>query len=337
MARAAVLATALVVAACAFTSDEPRAAGGRYLVYTRAIGMPNQAVWIGDVEGRRMRRLTRGGYGLVSPDGAKIAVSRRAGIFTIRPDGRGGHFVARGRLGDWLSDSRHLLAIQQKAFVRIDLQDGSVDVIDPREVTGWSVSPDGQSIAYEVYRQRPPSGECWFDVYTARIDGTARRRLTTGGRSSSPVWGSKWIAYAYRPPGTGCFKPRIWRMDADGQNKAPVMRTLPMRFGTAGYYGVSPESWVRGRPLILATVVNEWGREVVLVDTRDGRARKPDLDPRPRAVSPMPFDWASSDGRYVVGAGCGAEFPCTIAIYSVLTGRWHEVATGRVAYPHWNR
>ena len=40
-------------------------------------------------------------------------------------------------------------------------------------------------------------------------------------------------------------------------------------------------------------------------------------------------------GDYV--AACGAEGPCTIWIYSVLSGRAREVITANVAYPHWNR
>jgi hypothetical protein len=137
-----------------------------------------------------MRRLTRGGYGLVSPDGATIAVSRRSGIFTIRPDGSGGRSVAGGRPAAWLPDSRHLLAIQRKALVNIDLGDRSVDVIERGEVGSWSVSPDGQDVAYDVYRRRPPSGECWFDIHVARLDGSSNRALTQGGRSSDPVWGA---------------------------------------------------------------------------------------------------------------------------------------------------
>jgi len=332
----ALLAVALACGVLA-SGAQPQRQADRYLVYTRAIGSSNQAVWIGDIEGRRMRRLTRGGYGLVSPDGETIAVSRRSGIFTIRPDRSGGRFVARGRPTEWLPDSRHLLAVQRKALVRIDVVDGSVDVIDRREVLASSISPDGQSIAYEVNRRRVPSGECWFDVYAARVDRSARRRLTEGGRSSTPAWGAKWIAYAYRPPGTGCFKPRIWRMDADGGSKAPLMRTLPERFGNTGYYGVRPFAWVKGRPLLLATIPTEWGAELALVDIRDGRTWKPDLDPRPRYRRSMYVDDASGDGRHVVGAACGAELPCTIQIYSVLDGRRRDVITGSAAYPDWNR
>jgi len=339
MRLAAVLVgAALAGGACiGGSAAEPREPGGRYLVYTSSPGAPNETVWIGDVEARRMRRLTRGGYGLVSPDGRTIAISRRAGIFALSPDGRGGHFVARGRPAAWLPDSRHLLAIRAKALVSIDLQDGAVAVIERREVVTWSISPDGGSIAYDVYRKSPPSGECWFDVYTAHVDGTAKRRLTTGGRSSDPVWGPNSIAYAYRPPGRHCFEPRVWRMDADGRDKAPVMPTLPKRFANNGYYGVRPYAWVEGRPLLLATVPTEWGLELALVDSRDGRTRKPDLDPRPRLRRPMYVDDASRDARYVVGAACAAEAPCEIWTYSVLDRRARKLRAGHVAYPDWNR
>lgn len=206
MRRAALLAVPLVATACmgGDATEEPAA---RYLVFTEAIDQPQQAVWIGDVNGNKMRRLTRGAYGLVSPDGTKIAVSRRAGIFTVDPGGGGEHFVAKGRPGAWLPDSRHLLAVQGKALVSVDVGDGSTDVIERREGGTFSISPDGKSIAYDIFRDPPGNRECWFEIYTARVNGDSKRRLTTGGRSSNPVWGDDGIAFAYRPPGTGCFAP----------------------------------------------------------------------------------------------------------------------------------
>ena len=99
-----------------------------------------------------MRRLTRGAYGLVSPDGRTIAISRRGGIYTVDLNGRGERFIAWAKPAGWLPDSRHLLAFQRRAFVNIDLDDRSVDVIEGREVTTWSVAPDGATLAYDVYR-----------------------------------------------------------------------------------------------------------------------------------------------------------------------------------------
>jgi hypothetical protein len=333
--RAALLAVALVISACmGGRDDEPFA---RYLVFTKAIDQPEQAVWIGDVSGNKVRRLTRGVYGLVSPDGTKIAVSRPAGIFTVNPDGGGEHFLARGRPAEWLPGSRHLLATQGQAFVNIDVEDRTVAVIERRKGGTWSISPDGKSIAYDIFRDPPGPSECWFDIYTARVNGDSKRRLTTGGRSSNPVWGDDWIAFAYRPPGTGCFAPRIWKMRPDGSERQRIMQQLPRRFSSSGYYGIRPFSWVRGRPLLLATIPTEWGNELAVVDTRNGVTRKPDLDPRSGYTSPMYVDHASRDGLHVVGAACGAEWPCTIQIFSVADGRAKDVFTGMASWPDWNR
>jgi hypothetical protein len=292
-------------------------------------------VWIGNVDGGHMRPLAQGLYGVVAPDGATVALARRRGVFVIRPDGSGERFVAAAKPAAWLPDSRHLLAILRKAFVRIDTRDGTVDLIERGAVVAWTISPDGESIAYDVY-DAANRNQCGWDVYSARVDGTDRRQLTRGGRSSNPVWGESSIAFAYRPPGTGCFKPRIWLMDTDGGKRAPMMRRLPARFATSGYYGIRPFAWVRSRPLLLATVPTEWGSELALVRTRDGKARKPDLDPRPRSRKPMYVDQASRDGLYVVGDECLAERPCRIWIHSVLDRRSRRLAFD-AAYPNWNR
>jgi WD40-like Beta Propeller Repeat len=340
MTRAALLAAAALLCAACGTGDDtaPSAARpGKHLVYTRALRKPQQAVWIGDVNGARMRRLALGRYGLVSPDGRTIAISRQGGIYTVDPNGRGERFIAWAKPAGWLPDSRHLLAFQRRAFVNIDLDDRSVDVIEGREVTTWSISPDGATLAYDVYLARPPSGECGFDIYGAQVDGSSKRRLTTGGRSSHPVWGTDSIVFAYRPVGTVCFKPRIWQMGTEGGQRAPVMRTLPNRFVDHGRYGVRPFAWVPDSPLLLATIPTEIGAELALVNRHSGRARVADLDPRSRREKPMYADHPSRDGRHVVGAACAYEGPCTIRIYSVATGRARELITGNVRYPHWNR
>ena len=92
--------------------------------------------------------------------------------------------------------------------------------------------------------------------------------------------------------------------------------------------------WIQGRPLLVAPT--ELGLELAFVDTRRGRVRKPDLDPRPRYGRPMYIDDVSSDGRHMVGAACGAEAPCEIWTYSIGR-RARRLQTGQVSYPDWNR
>ena len=287
-----------------------------------------------------MRRLTRGEYALVSPDGKTIAVSKRSGIHTIGPDGRGERLVGRGKPAAWFTDSQHLLTIRGEALVVIDLEDGGVAVVDRGPVAG-SVSPNGEKVAYDRFQKtgRPWPCDESSDIYIADLDGTSRRQLTTDGRSSTPVWGAHWIAFARLPEDFDCSypTPRIWKMRPDGRGVTPIMRTLPGRFRSGGRYGVRPHAWVHGRPRLIATTPTEWGAELALVETRSGKVGEVDLDPRPKYVTAMYVDATSSDGLYIVGAACGAEFPCTIRIYSVARGRARELITGRVAYPHWNR
>ena len=72
--RAALVAAAALCGAFGASAEAPSASDARYLVYTRGAGTPSPEVWIGDVEGRRMRRLAPGTFGLVSPEGATVAV-----------------------------------------------------------------------------------------------------------------------------------------------------------------------------------------------------------------------------------------------------------------------
>lgn len=338
---AALLAVALLSIGCA-GGDKDQAIA-RYLVYTKGIGLPQQAVWIGDVDGRNMRRLAQGRYGLVSPDGTRIALSRASGVYTTTPEGADEAFVSRGRAADWFPDSRHLLIFRRDGLVSMDLEDQNATVLVRKSalLRGWSISPDGDRLAYAVATREAPWGICReeLDIFLIDRDGGSRRRLTRGGRSSDPVWGEERILFARHPVDRKCITPKagIWTMPSAGGDARPIVRRAPRRFAWNGYYGLRPYTFVRGRPLIVAGILTEWGDELALVDSRTGRVRRPDLDRSPRYAAPMYVESPSLDGRHVVGAACGAEFPCTIQIFSVLEERARDLVTGRVGSPHWNR
>jgi hypothetical protein len=338
--RAALLAVALLCSGCAGDSDGQPAA--RYLVYTKAVGLPEEAVWIGDVDGRRMRRLTRGNYALVAADGRTIAIARGSRVHTVEPDGDREQLLGRGRPIAWFPDSRHLLVVRGDGVVNVDTDDGDATALIPKPalLRGWSVSPTGR-LVYALARKDEPWGVCReeLDIFVVDSDGDSRRRLTDDGRSSDPVWGNDRIAFARHPVDPNCAitSAGIWTMRADGDDVRAIVRRAPRRFAWNGYYGLRPYGFVNGLPVIVAGVLTEWGDELALVDTRTGRMRRPDLDPRPRYSAAMYIDHVSRDGRYALGAGCGAEFPCTIRIFSVLDGKARNLITGRVGSPHWNR
>lgn len=339
--RAALLAAALVSVGCVRDSDsEPI---HRFLVYTKEVGWPHKPILIGDVDGRDMRLLTRGEYGLVSPDGRAVAVARGSETRTIRPDATGESLLGRGKPAGWFADSRHLLVFRARELVSVDTEDGDSTVLVPEVnlLRGWSVSPEANQLVYGLARKESRWGQCgeYIDVYVVDRDGRSRRRLTDDGRSSDPVWGDGGIAFAREPVKPPCVMPKagIWAMGSDGSDVHPVVRQAPPRFAWNGYYGLRPHGWVTGRSLLLAGVRTEWGDELALVDLRNARIRRPDLDPRPRYRRSMYVDHVSRDGGYVLTTGCGAEYPCTISIYSVLGHRARHVVTGRVGNAHWNR
>jgi hypothetical protein len=340
---AALLVAAAVAAGC--SRDSEKEPIRRYLVYTKAVGLPANAVWIGDIDGRNMRRLVRGDYGLVSPNGRTVAFSRgyRTEARTIGTDGSGERSLSRGWPMGWFSDSRHLLVSRRGELVSIDSQDGEATVLlrDSGLLRGWSVSPTGTRLAYGAARKESRSGRCgeYIDIYLVDHDGSSRQRLTNDGRSSDPVWGDGRIAFAREPVGPPCALPKagVWTMKIDGSDVRPVLPQAPRRFAWNGYYGLRPHGWVGGRSEVIAGVRTEWGDELALVDTRSGRVRKPDLDPRPVYRRNVYVEYVSQEGRYVLASPCGAEYPCSIAVYSILDRRARTITTGRVGDAHWNR
>jgi hypothetical protein len=350
--RAALLVAALTCAACAGNSDQEPVA--RYLAYAQHLGWPKTTIWIGDVDGRRMRRLTSGFRPLVSPDGRRVAFHRclvasancRVGLdpgplYVVSPEGGDPELVSRSFFADgWFPDSRHLLGVGS-AIVKLDVETGQESVLarPPRQVIGWSISPAGDEVVYAVLGEGVPTDICPFDgdLFVAKADGGGTRRLTSEGRDSDPVWLDDEILFAREKRGCGPPASGIWMMRRDGTETRSIVRVAPRRFAWNGYYGLRPHGRVQGGRLVLTGVRTEWGDELALLDLRTGRIRRPDLDPHPRYRRWMYIDNVSRDGRHVLATACGAAGPCTISIFSVVDREARHLVTGRVSEAHWNR
>ena len=321
----------------------------RHLVYTRA-----DAVWIADADGRHARRLVRGRAPLISPDGRRVLFRRGTLLRLVRSDGSGQRVVTR-RIDPlaWVPDSRRVLALRDRSLVTLDVESGRVAIVDRMQsdaLYGWSFSPDGRSLAYAHAPRATRWAVCGdrMDLYVVELNGGRRKRITRNGGSAYPVWGRARIAFSrfrYGPGLSGdeavrsgaCFSPGVWTVRPDGTATKPLVGRAPRHLSRSGYYGLRPYAWMSGERSLVIGIRSEWGDETATLDAGTGKITRVDLDRRPRARAPAYVDDVSRDGRYVVGAACGAELPCSILIAPVRGGRHRLVAHGRVGSPDWNR
>jgi TolB protein len=161
----------------------------------------NQQIFLMRADGTRKRRLTHSAatnwMPSWSPDGQKILFERsvvagetyapdgKIDLYTMRPNGRGKHKIARLR-----SEPNHCLC------------------------AAWS--PDGTKITYEgaVGAGKP-------DIYVMNADGTNQIRLTRHrARDENPDWSPDGMEIAFYSERTG--NAQIYIMSADGTNQRRI-------------------------------------------------------------------------------------------------------------------
>jgi Tol biopolymer transport system component len=196
---------------CVVNDDPQYSPDGRQIVYTRLMhvrpsGTLVLGVWVMDADGTNPRQITQlsapanseDHEPAWSPDGKKI-------VFT--------------RLNDTAAPAKH-----QALFV-VPSTGGK-----PVRITNWTLnagganwSPDGARILFQSYRDCSCSQTS--QVYTIAPDGSRLTRLTRTGSNIEPNWapdGSK-IVYAHQPSIGANQLPDLWSMEANGNNKHPVI------------------------------------------------------------------------------------------------------------------
>jgi hypothetical protein len=104
------------------------------------------------------------------------------------------------------------------------------------------------------------------------------RRLTYGGVSDFPVWGTHGIAFS-RQVRRGTFPnhawgaDEIWRIDPDGGGSRRIARP-PARILGSGITGLAPTAWSRDGHRIVAALLNEFGGPPYAVNARTGAVRR---------------------------------------------------------------
>ena len=241
-----------------FGSTEGRAApdvdaGGRYIVFSQAVGGTGSAVLMGPIDGSATVRLTAGDHAdlcpVISPDGARVAFVRD-GREVIVVNGNGTVLdtlvLAFGdaTLTDWSPTGDRVLLEAEGDIHELDLASNATRPLASEPVDQWGAtySVDGSRVYYLSYEAAGVAPEVW----SMASDGSDHRQLTYNDLREGHVTVSpngQRIAFALEDRGTG--GDRLCVMAADGSG---------VRWITEGRERLGPVRWVPDGSSIVAEV-----------------------------------------------------------------------------------
>jgi WD40-like Beta Propeller Repeat len=325
---AVAIATLVGVSACG--GQRHRHVVARYLAYAKGFVGARSAIWLAHADGTHAHRLVDDGVNpAVSPDGRWVAYNGCVGArdLCLRVESTAGgrpRLLARNSsppLG-WSPKSDRIIAMRGDALAAFTL-DRRVTVLVTKLAGEWSISPDGERVAYT--RPRRPT-TCGTELVILGTDGR-HRRVIAQGRDHQPVWGPHGIAFSRYPP--NCKSGlRIWRISPDGLGARPITPPFPKRLLRLEYDGFEPVAWAPGGHTLLGGIASE--------DCLEAARFEPDAERFQRlrgcAVA------LSHDGRFVLVKEGGSEQPQMILAVPFDGSRHAAVlARGDVCCPSWNR
>jgi Tol biopolymer transport system component len=182
----------------------------RQLVYRRVNEAGLGEIWIVNVDGSGLMRLRAGREPRFSPDGTTIA---------------------------FLGPNRKDLGHPQRGLFLMSTDGTILRRLTRANVTSYDWSPSGRRLVYATYRIDLDSGESRDDLFTIRVDGERKRRLTRTKNQDerSPAWSpdGRWIAFVRSSPGKGEGRGPLRTVRRDrpaGRSRSRLVVTLPQWF-----------------------------------------------------------------------------------------------------------
>jgi hypothetical protein len=308
----------ILLAAVAASLAAPVAPASASILFSTGTGTSapgSQRLFLARDDGTHRTQIAKGRQALsISPNGRwGVAINSDFRLVLIDLRTRRGR-VLKGlgvKPGAWARNSSRFLALGPSGLYAVDparptgagrrliTPDGDVTI------TRGAFSPSGRMVVFTRV-----SGTSSTDVWRENVNGTGRRRLTSGGVSTSAAWGSRGIAYARLDPRPGAHGEdlhQVWLMRADGSHK----RKLSHRTPPAGTRGYAPQEWLPNGRALIATLVGGGTCVAQRVDGSTGTIRSLSTSPLADAFG----EGVSKDSRYLLaltGDPCGSGRSSTL-------------------------
>lgn len=332
---------ALATPAVASAADPPQL---KTLAYTKYTKTPTAQIWSISQGGVPVKVATNAYGPTVSPRGDLVASSvttkSSTKLVVANADGSNPRTMVTNMVAGtpvWSPDQTQLAAvvgpeIGKQTLVLINVADALHRTVANGYFSGMSFSPDGAQLAYSRVAKSTLQG-LGGDVYTADISGTtvgAAKNLTKDGKSLSPLWGPKSIAFSHLTKAKkkeDYPKANLQSILPDGTGRKTLTKLkIPYLL-----YGLSPTAWSAEGLHLLAEYGGQDYSEAWTYDLTTGKAR--DLTGKDDGVIGFGL---SADGNTVL-AGTGGYDPQSksdLVTYS-FTGKKKKVLVKNATSATW--
>jgi WD40-like Beta Propeller Repeat len=304
------------------------------LVYVKDAGELDTRVWVARDDGSQARKVGLGHSPRISDDGRWLAWIKPGTpdqlMMRLADLSRKARVVARSSfVGEFRfsPDSKSLgLVLSRRLFV-YDIREREEVRVASGVIRGFSFSPDSASVVFGT-AGRSDAVDAPSDLYSVRVEDSARRRITRDRKSLNPLWGPTGIIHdRMRPRQDDAPSYNLFEIQPDGGSLRRITR---LRIPNLVSGLVPVELSAAGNRLLAEFVGQDTGMGF-RVNPMTGKSHV--LDPEREFLG---FD-VTADGRTVLGHTGG---PDPTARHNVVTmpygGGEPEVLVRRASFPDWN-
>jgi hypothetical protein len=295
----AALLAAATIGSGAATLAATTPQSNQYLAFVRGSATSLPSVWIADADGSDAHRLAAGDLGLLSPDGADVAVQTMAShgdaleIYSSAGKPLGGFIDAAHDNATplaWSPDSRYLAVSLANtspsgggSLALIDTTTMKERIIASGVIYGASFNPAGTQVVFGKASSQKASAAA--NLYSAGVSSGGAGQLTTDGDSLNPVWTRAGIVFD--------------RSTARGISRAPIYQLWLYASGkTKQLTHLSVAPLLDG---LVPLAASQNGNRLIAEYTGEDTSYAWTIQLSPLTVKPLSVTGESTDSEHVQG------------------------------------